>query len=220
MITITINMLIEMKDWFSKHMFEVVSFLVQGFIAYHIFFLSKKISNRDKLSHKEQIKQKAENIKQGSKIYLVNINRYFKDYPDNADKLLGGYSHIKAEYKCARFDGIEFFCSTPEQVYKKEDGTLSFQGLETEKDFIVFPVGIVPYEWIEYIDLEGDEYAYVPLFYSRFKGKIYWKNFWRRLIPFGYPYNKLAYYRESDVYDPKNDPDGMKYTFVRENIAR
>ena len=210
----------DIKNWLSQHWFELVSAVVQVFIAYHIFFLSKRLSNKGKLDHKEQIKQKAENLKQGTEVYLVNINRYFKDYPENNDKLFGGYSHIKAEFKCARFDGIEFFCSTPEQVYKRADGTLSFKGEESEKEFIVFPVGIVPYEWIEFVDPEGDEYAYLPLFYSRFNGKIYWKSFWRKLIPYGYPYKELVYYRKSETYDPKNDPDGMMYTSVREPIAR
>lgn len=214
-------------NWLSQNYGWVISISIQGFIAYHIFFLSKQLSNKEKLSHKERVKQKVEDLlaeihKKGlnSEVYLVNINRYFKDYPANDEKILGGYSHIKAEVKSARFDGVEFFCSMPEQVYKKPNGKLSFSGEVSEKAFLAFPVGIVPYEWIEFIDLNGDEYGYVPLFFCRFKANVYWKKSWRRFIPMGYPYKKLVYYRESDVYHEGSDPVGMKYRFIDEPISR
>jgi len=217
----------EIKNWLFINYGWVISLFIQGFIAYHVFFLSKKLSSRAKLEHKENIKQKAEELlseihrkKLNSEVYLVNINRYFKDYPSNKEKMFEGYSHIKAEIKSTRFDGVQFFCSMPEEVYRKQDGKLSFKGEQKEKVFNVFPVGVVPYEWIEYVDLRGDEYGYVPLFYCHFKGKIYWKISWRRFLPFGYPYKELVYYRESEVYHEGSDPADMKYRFVDEPILR
>lgn len=217
----------EIKNWLFINYGWVISLFIQGFIAYHVFFLSKKLSSRARLEHKENIKQKAEELlseihrkKLNSEVYLVNINRYFKDYPSNKEKVFEGYSHIKAEIKSTRFDGVQFFCSMPEEVYRKQDGKLSFKGEQKEKVFNVFPVGVVPYEWIEYVDLRGDEYGYVPLFYCHFKGKIYWKRSWRRFLPFGYPYKELVYYRKSEVYHEGNDPADMKYRFVDEPISR
>lgn len=213
-------------NWFSENYGWAISLLIQGFIAYHVFYLSRKLSNRARLEHKEKIKQKTEELlseihrkKLNSEVYLVNINRYFKDYPSNKEKIFEGYSHIKAEIKSTRFDRVQFFCSMPEEVYRKSDGKLSFKGEAKEKIFNVFPVGVVPYEWIEYVDLRGDEYGYVPLFYCHFKGKTNW-NFWKRLKFFGYPYKNLVYYRESEVYHEGNDPADMKYRFVDEPISR
>ena len=216
----------EIKNWLFTNYGWVISLFIQGFIAYHVFFLSKKLSSRARLEHKENIKQKAEKLlseihskKLNSEVYLVNINRYFKDYPSNKEKIFEGYSHIKAEIKSTRFDGVQFFCSMPVEVYQKSDGRLSFKGEAKEKIFNAFPVGVVPYEWIEHVDLRGDEYGYVSLFYCHFKGKTNW-NFWKRLKFFGYPYKSLVYYRKSEVYHEGSDPADMKYRFVDEPISK
>lgn len=219
-------MLMHIIDWFQYNYDWLISAFIQGVIAYHLFFLSLRISKRARLEHKERIKEKAEQLltkihREGinSEVYLVNINRYFKDYPENTEKGLSGYSHIKAEIKATRFNGIEFFCSTPEQVYISTTGLLTFKNTGKEA-FKVFPVGLVPYEWIEHIDIDGDEYAFVPLFYCKYKGRIYWKPNWRRYLPFGYPYKKLIYYRESAVYREGSDPKGMKWRLVEQPILR
>lgn len=210
--------------WFSGNYGWTISLLIQGFIAYHVFWLSQKLTNKAKLEHKEKIKQKAEELlseinrkKLNSEVYLVNINRYFKDYPSNTEKRFEGYSHIKAEIKAVRFDGIEFFAEMPVEIYQNKAGGLSFKGTKKEKVFNAYPVGIVPYEWIEHIDLEGDEYGYVPLFYCYFRGKTNWR-FWKRLLFFGYPYKKMIYYKKSDVYEENNDPPEMKYEYISQHI--
>ncbi|HUV42864.1 MAG TPA: hypothetical protein VMY36_03085 [Patescibacteria group bacterium] len=212
--------------WLSENYGWVVSLLIQGFIAYHVFFLSQKLSSKARLEHKESIKRKADELlsevrrkKLNSEVYLVNINRYFKDYPSNTEKRFEGYSHIRAEIKSTRFDGIEFFAEPPVEVYKKSNGSLSFKGTKKEKVFNAYPVGVVPYEWIEHVDISGDEYAYVPLFYCYYKGKTNWK-FWKRFLFFGYPYKKMLYYKLSDVYDERNDPSEMKYSYIDQPIGK
>lgn len=215
--------------WFSENLGNlgwVIGIVIEIFIAYHVFFLSKKLSNRAKLKHTERIKRKAEELllkinRNGLNrtTYLVNINRYFKDYPSNKQKRFEGYSHIKAEIKAIRFDGVEFFAGMPVDVYKKSNGQLSFQGKNKERIFRSYPIGVVPYEWIEHIDLGGDEYGYVPLFYCHFKGKTNWK-FWKRLLFFGYPYKRIVYYRESEVYHEGSDLVDWKYRRIYESIAK
>ena len=212
-------------DWIQGNYGWIISLFIQGFIAYHVFFLSKKLTSKARLEHKEKIKKESEKLlskihrsKRSNEVYLVNINRYFKDYPSNKEKFFNGYSHIKAEIKSTRFDGIEFFCSSPVEVYKKSNNRLSFRG--DEKLFNAFPVGTVPYEWIEHIDLDGDEYGYIPLFYCKFKGRIYWKKSLKKFLSFGYPYKSLDYYRESDVYREGQDPAGMKYRYIDQHISK
>lgn len=212
--------------WLSENYGWLTSLFIQVFIAYHVFFLSKKLSNRTRLEHKEKTKQKADELlskihreKLNGTVYLVNINRYFKDYPSNKEKRFEGYSHIKTEIKSTRFDGIEFFSAMPVEIYQKSSGELSFKGESTEKIFNSFPVSVVPYEWIDHIDLEGDEYGCVPLFYCHFKGKTNWK-FWKRLLFFGYPYKRTVYYRVSKFYQEGNDPVDMKYRLIYEPISK
>jgi len=219
-----IDLLSSIKDCISKNFAMVLSFFVQIFIAYHVFYLSKKLTTKAKLSHKEKIKRKAEKLlakiyknELNSEVYLVNIKRYFKDYPSNSEKRLLGYSHIKAEIKSVRFNGIEFFASSPVEIYKK-NGKLSFVGKKENYVFKAFPVGIVPYEDIDYIDLEGDEYAYVPLVYCRFRHKTNWK-FWKRLLFYGYPYDKIIYYKESSYYKETDHPE-LKFELINQKISR
>jgi hypothetical protein len=213
------KLILENYGWF-------ITLLIQGFIAYHVFFLSKKLTNKSKLEHKERVKKKTEELlseiykkKLNSKVYLVNINRYFKDYPSNTEKRFEGYSYIRADIKSVRFNGIEFFAEMPVEIYQKQNGELSFKGEKSEKVFNAFPVGIVPYEWIEYIDLEGDEYGFIPLFYCHFKRKTNWR-FWKHLLFFGYPYKKIVYYKKSDVYTEGNDPADMKYEWISQHISK
>lgn len=210
--------------WLDENYGGLFSLIIQSFIAYHVYFLSKKLSGTAKLQHKDHIKAISDEHlleinKEGlnSEVYLVNIKRYFKDYPSNTEKRFEGYSHIRAEIKATRFDGIEFFSSPPIQVYKKQNGLLSFNGMELEKAFNVFPVGIIPYEWIDYVDLRGDEYAYVPLFYCHYNGRTHWK-FWRRLLFFGYPYKKIVYYKLNELYQEDRDPNDLRYWLVSEQI--
>lgn len=156
-----------------------------------------------------------------TKVYLVNIDRYFRDYPFGKEKRFKGYTDIRVDIKTTRFNGIEFFCAMPREVYQRKDGALSFKGTYDEKVFNVLPVGIVPYEWIEHIDSEGDEYSNGPLFYCYFKGRTGW-NFWKRLLFFGYPYKKLIYYRLSENQDHnRNDHpnlNDMKYHLIDQEI--
>lgn len=213
-------------EWSKVNYGWILSLLIQSFIAYHIFFLSKRLSTRARLEHKEKLKKVAEEILSeihskglNSKVYLVNTRRYFKDYPSFEEKRFAGYSKIRAEIKATRFDGIEFFAEMPKEVYKRKDGKLSFKGEKKNKLFNVYPVGVVPYEWIEYIDPVGDEYGYYPLIYCDFKGRTHWE-FWKRLLFFGYPYRNMLYYRLSDVYEKKNDPYDMKYMYVADKIEK
>lgn len=212
--------------WFSENYGWAISLLIQVFIAYHVFFLSKRLSRRARLEHKEKIKFKADQLlseihrnKLRTDVYLVNVKRYFKDYPSNKEKMFEGYSHIRAGIKASRFDGIEFFSGMPIGIYQKADGRLSMTGADHEKVYNAFPVGIVPYEWIEHIDSSGDEFAYFPLIYCRFKGRTHWR-FWRRLLFFGFPYKHLIYYRLSDTYREGHDPTDMKYTLIQEPISQ
>ncbi|PIR84140.1 hypothetical protein COU18_00050 [Candidatus Kaiserbacteria bacterium CG10_big_fil_rev_8_21_14_0_10_51_14] len=218
-ITLISQLLSDTSKWFPVNYGWAISLLIQSFIAYHVFFLSKRLSYRAKLEHSERIKRNVDEIKLGREIYLVNVKRRFKDYPSNKERLISGYSHIKAEMKVARFDGIEFFCGIKE-IYRKPDGKLSLnkkhEQSATEK-IKVFEVGVIPYEWIDYIDPRGDEHGYKPLFFCYYRGRRYWKNSLKKYLPFGYPYKEIIYYRESNVYRQYDPPD-WKFTFVNEEV--
>lgn len=216
----TINIL----HWISTY--DWLSLIVQVTIAYHVFFLSKTLSARNKLENKETAKRKAEELllqiikeKLNREVVLINISRYFKDYPSTNLETFRGYSYIKSEIKTTRFDGIEFFSSSLVDVYRKEDGSLTFKNAGNRiKAFTVYPVSVVPYEWIEHIDLDGDEWeGGVPLFYCHFKGQAHWDRW--RTCPF--PYKKgILYYKFNENHNEKTDPVDWQYTLIQEPISK
>ena len=213
-------------DWFLNNYPWFLSLILQIFIAYHIFFLSKRLSKQGKLIHKEEMKRKADELLSkirsegiNRKVYLVNLNRYFKDYPSNKEKLIGGYSHIGAEIKTTHYNGIEFFSEMQITIYQKANKELSFIKTDNSKVLTAIPVGLVPYDWIDYIDLDGDEYGGgIPLIFCKFKGEWLIKLFKDfRIIRF--PYKSTSYYKKSDVYH-EGDPLDMKYSLIQQPILK
>jgi len=122
-----------------------------------------------------------------SEIRLVDIDKYHKEYSSGVNT--DNWVDLKAEFKECCFDGVEFFMATPVGVKKSKDGV--FETIKsTDHDFSAFPVGKVPYEWIEFVDLKGDEYHNFPLIFCKFKGlpkdKFQDKT----------PYKDILYYKE------------------------
>lgn len=196
-------------NWLLENAVGVVGIIVGGFIAYHVYFLSKRLDLKEKLSHRDAIRKNVEpiinEIRKGinSDSELVNIKKYFTHYPNSNEKDRNGYTCLKAELKGLRFDGVEFFCGVRE-VYRKPDDKLSFkQDVNSKREkFNLLEVGLIPYEWIEYVDARGDEFSYRPQFFTKFNGKD--KS----------PYKYLTYYKASDTYDKRSDPIEMQYVYV------
>ncbi len=212
--------------WLTQNYQFTIGLLIQIVIAYHVYFLSNRLTNKAKLRHKRDILNKCQSLlstintqEQAVEVHLVNSRRYYKDYPSN-DLTLFGYSHIKAELKSARFDGLEFFASLPENIYRRKDGKLTTHKGNNQPHCEAFPVGLVPYDWIDHINIYGDEYGFVPQIFCSFKGSIYWKNNLFNKILKGYPYSKIMYYIESDVFHSGNDPFIMKYMRIKEPILK
>ncbi len=212
--------------WLVGNYQFIISLLIQIIIAYHVYFLSVRLTNKAKLKHKTDILNKCQSLfrnidtqEQAVEVHLVNTSRYYKDYPSN-DLTLLGYSYIRAELKSARFDGLEFFVSLPENIYKRKDGKLTTHKGNNQLYCKAFPVGLVPYDWIDHIDKDGDEYGFVPQIFCSFKGSLYWKNNLLKKILRGYPYSKIMYYIESDVFHSNNDPFIMKYMRIKEPILK
>lgn len=195
--------------WLLDNIIGILGIIVGGFVGYHVYFLSKKLEAKDKLTHKDAIRKNVEPLLRrirydgiSSKIELVNIKKYFSHYPKTNKLNKDGYTYLGAELKALRFDGIEFFCAVRE-VYKNSNGILSLKKEKdsVQQDYNVFEVGVIPYDWIEYVDVGGDEFSYRPQFFTKFNGI---KKF---------PYKYLVYYKESETYQ-KGDPVDMKWVTI------
>lgn len=217
-------MLIELNELLAKYggFIEIIGILVGIFIAYHIYYLSKSIDYKQKLKHKEEIRKKANKIlgrirneNVNSEVYLINIDRYYKDYPQNEEKR-GAYSHLKAEIKTTNFRGVEFFSISPISLYRKNNGNLTKKEIQNSEVLNAFPVSTVPYSWIEDIDPTGDEFNGCPLFFVKYKGRSFW-GFWKRFGLYKHPYSKTDYYELNPNYK-KTQPSFMKYRLIEEKI--
>ena len=198
----------ELSDWFA-----LAGVVFSGFIAYHVFFLSRRLSFQDEMAHgakvREQVAILMSDIRKGynSKIEFINIKRYKKDYPHNNEENRQGYTYQAAELKGYSYDGVEFFNSVHD-AYLDAEGKLTFKKTKKPAGFGVLEVGVVPYEWIVYIDPIGDDTAYRPQFFTKFKGRIGKRGKYR------VPYKSFRFCKVSEHYDPKNDPLEMKYVSV------
>jgi hypothetical protein len=125
------------------------------------------------------------------------------DYLGKNDRDRHGSAYLGAELKALRFDGVEFFCEVV-ALYQESGGALTLKESPSATRLAAnaFVVGVVPYEWIEFVEAQGDEFSYRPQFFTQFKG------------PEKSPYKYLRYYRKSETYDPKNDPADMQWSTV------
>jgi hypothetical protein len=194
--------------WILENLVGILSIIIGGFIAYHVYFLSKRLDLKDKLVHKNEIRKQVEPILQkiregiSSKCELVNVKKYLTHYPGINDENKHGYTYFGAELKALCFDGVEFFSSVKELYKDKNDNfTLEKEGHKRQKSN-VFEVGVIPYEWIEYVDSRGDEFSYRPQFFAKFKGL------------YKTPYKYVKYYTESTTYHKGSDPMDMQWVQI------
>ncbi len=196
-------------NWLLQNIVGIIGIVVGGFIGYHVYFLSKKLDLKDGLARKDEIRKRVEpilaEIRKGrdSDVELVNVKKYPKHYLKENKKNRHGYTYLKGELKALKFDGVECFCGVRE-IYKIPEGRLTLKNEEgaVRENYNVLEAGVIPYEWIEYVDTRGDEFSYRPQFFTQFNGTD--KS----------PYKYLAYYKESEVYHEGNDPMDMKWRMI------
>lgn len=140
------------------------------------FWLSRQKSERQLLQHREKIQKKLaelganiRNKEYASEIRLIDTKHFRKEYPSGVNSKR--WVDLKAEFKECRFDGVEFFAAMPVGANQLQDGSVQIVRGSSKHDLTVLPVGKVPYEWIDFVSLDGDEYHNFPLIFCQFKGK-------------------------------------------------
>jgi len=178
-------------DWISIGI-GVIGIFVGVFVAYHVHRLSKQKTFAERFQRRESIQKKVEDllykIRNGgnSKVELINVSKYDKHYPHNNKQSRKGYTYIGAELKGYHYGGVEFFCEVIEGYSLKNDHFSSQKLSPEHKQVNLFAAGTIPYEWIESIDVNGDDTTNRPQFYTHFSGIK------------KYPYKQLRYYVKDD----------------------
>ena len=163
--------------------FTILSIFISAFIAYHIFFLSKRLSMGDKLAHQKLINEYISRLKseiygkkRRNRVYLIDADVYEKYYPNNDNKF-GRYSHIKGEIKDTSFNGIEIITEIIAVTQDTEGKYIrcSNEELTENNQMKAVKVGIIPYDWVIDINFKGDDTNSSALIYCHFKKKSTWK---------------------------------------------
>lgn len=201
---------------FFKNYNWVIGLIVQGFIAYHIFVLSKRTSKKTELSNTNHLKEEARKIiseaysseSQRKKLLIIDV-RNIKKYPD------GGC--IAGSIKNANYAGIEVHIPIIKKIYKTPNNKLTYKSKGNEFYCDVHLVGVVPYKWIDYIEPHGDEYNscagrifcrfkfYRPYIRTNFQKRSLTLNGYKYLISMNLwyfsPYNEIIYYVKNSKYE-------------------
>ena len=81
-------------------------------------------------------------------------------------------SWFKVEIKGLYHKGIEVFLSSPQYITQNGKGEWTFaKDKNIQKKTLAYQVGRIPFEFIGYVNWDGDEYYNVPHIYCHFKGK-------------------------------------------------
>lgn len=164
---------------------SIVGIGLGTFVAYHVYSLSKQQTFRERFTRRESIQKQLDEqiykIRNGisSKVEIINIAKYDTHYPADNTENHHGYTYLGAELKSYHFAGVEFFCEII-SAYKINDTTYSKKPTGDEATSTnIFMTGVIPYEWIESVDLRGDDTSYRPQFYTHYLGlkKSPYKNF-------------------------------------------
>ena len=163
-----------------------IGIIVSSFVAFWIYELSKQLSARGKYQHELRITKEIQKIRIYSSVILANVSKY---YPFRKD------ATNKTYYK----QGAELYMIIPEY------GVQFILGPSDEN----IPVGLVPFEWIEYVrncDSEDNK----PIIVCKFKGIKWYKNFKS-------PFREINYIYKNPNYKENSDPDFMEFTTIKPN---
>lgn len=171
----------EINFWDS--LFAVLSIIIGSFVAIWIYKLSKRLTATDKYQHEIRVTEEIQKIGFDKGVILADISKYHPLRDDGTNETY---------YK----QGAGLFTIIPEY---------GVQFILTASDKRI-PVGLVPFEWIEYVrDHDSEDSKFIIV--CKFKGAKWYKDFKS-------PFKEISYVFKNPHYDKSTDPSFMKFTTV------
>jgi len=171
---------------FWENVFALLSLLVSTVVAIWIYKLSEQLSAKDKYEHEIRITKEMEKIKIYSSVILADVTKY---NPLRVATTNNSY------YK----QGAEIYTIIPEYG-------IQFILMPSDKKI---PVGLVPFEWIDYIrDYDSEDNKSIIV--CKFKGIKLFKNYKS-------PFKEINYVYENKNYKEGSDPKFLKFTSIKPN---
>ncbi len=216
-----------MEEFFKNYNW-IIGLVIQAFIGYHIFVLSKRTSKKTELSNTKFLKEEARNIiseaysseSNRKKVIIIDVQN-IKKYPDGAS--------IAGSIKGTIYEGVEVYIPVTKKVYKTKHNKLTLKPKGNEFYCEVQLVGVIPYKWIEYIEPHGDEYnscagrifcgfkSYQPYFSLKLHRHLFTKKGFKYILSMNLwyfsPFNEIIYYKENPKYNKATDYYWEEYHF-------
>lgn len=171
---------------FWDNLFAIAGIVVSSLVAFLIYRLTKQLSAKEKYQHEIKITEEIRKLKIYSSVILADVSKY---HPSRTDYTNQSY------YK----QGAELYTIIPEYG-------VQFILMPNDENI---PVGLVPFEWIDYVR-DHDSEDNKPIIVCKFKGIKWYKKFKS-------PFREINYiYRNSD-YKENSDPGFMKFTTIKPN---
>lgn len=217
-------------DYIIINFIWVLTILIQWVIAYHVYYLSKKIWIDERLQHEQTVSSSIRYIRWDSykgidsseffrEVLLVNKDNYYTKYPDNEHSIFSAHTHEKVELMGLSFDWVECIMKV-EELYETNWGNLSFIKRKWSKPITALKVWIVEYNNIYHIDQEWDEFSYRPKIFCSYIWDTRWYIKLRRLrlTRLKTPFIRYRYYKKNWLYKPWIDPYHNEYTLINSRI--
>ncbi|KPL05372.1 MAG: hypothetical protein AMJ73_01085 [candidate division Zixibacteria bacterium SM1_73] len=172
---------------------SIVTILTGLFLAFRwILHKLKKPSSSKKIEHRAKLKKEfLRNLPKADKHgvrgeAIIRDLKRLDSYPDLDNKNKGISPWFKVELKDLYHRGLEAFISFPQElIMEGKSGKWRFAKSDDKKNKVLaYPVGRIPFDCIEEIDWEGDEYYPIPHIYCQFE------------MQGGQPYEEIVFYSE------------------------
>ncbi len=175
------------------------------------------------LKRREEFRKEFENKLPRKNQYGVHCEAIIRDikrmdsYPDIDTTKKGISPWFNVEVKGLYHRGVEVFIGMPEYIKRDESGGWRFTNhKDTEEKVLAYPVGRIPFDLIEYVNWDGDEYYPFPHIYCRFKsfkGQPY------ESIPFFAKHEGSEYLFEVDGFRPWDRKKGIWFLKFKKEFA-
>jgi hypothetical protein len=151
----------------------IATFLLGAALSVGLFLLGKRLDFRSRMRRAEELSQTVSGLVRAGgdelrDVILMNARRYERDYDGGNDTNRHGSVMAKAELLGVRHSGVDLVCDVVQNWFDSR-GRRTLKATSRPAPNIL-RVGLVPFEFIEHINIHGDEFRAEPIFYVRYKG--------------------------------------------------
>lgn len=159
--------------------FSILTFAMGTAVSIVLYRLGRTLDFRSRMRRADELASTlntlfAEVQTELHDVIVINAKRYERDYDGGNDANRHGYVMTKGELLGPRHNGVELICRVVETWTDRAGKRTARKprrlvGAWTKSEN-VYEVGLVPWEYIEHINLHGDEYRNEVLIYAQFRG--------------------------------------------------